>query len=369
MVTGSVPLVVPPDNEKSPSETHHTSSSKQSYPTPITTISTNTARILGRTLRYHITDNTPPGPSPANSVKTRQRPLASPQQVWAINIHGFYAGGGMYAHESRLLADAFGWRVVNPSLPGFGGSQPLPSGHVTPTDYAEVIVALMDHLGISKAILLGHSMGGALAIAVADLYPQRVSGVIYRDGAGTTAWRLDRRVSRLAKLLAPISGALTDLLDTGASFAWEVPSIILGSHKAGTLRDYLPDARHNLTHPVDILPVLKMLFTLDLAAATSRVVNQHHIPVLSMWGVWDNITPKCCAEEFATHSNTVTVWVPGGHAWMLADPWTQGASLLNHPSGQEFLAAITDPPGTPTQWQCSEDTMPREPNPTCHSGT
>ena len=42
-----------------------------------------------------------------------------------MSLHGYFAGGSMYARESELLAARFGWRVVNPSLPGFGGSDPL----------------------------------------------------------------------------------------------------------------------------------------------------------------------------------------------------------------------------------------------------
>ena len=48
-----------------------------------------------------------------------------PDQVWAVNIHGYFAGGAMYHRESEHLAESLGWRVVNPSLPGFGGSDPL----------------------------------------------------------------------------------------------------------------------------------------------------------------------------------------------------------------------------------------------------
>jgi hypothetical protein len=52
-----------------------------------------------------------------------RRPGSPP--IWAVNIHGYFAGGGMYWRESARLAEQLGWRVINPSLPGFGGSDPL----------------------------------------------------------------------------------------------------------------------------------------------------------------------------------------------------------------------------------------------------
>ena len=68
----------------------------------------------GRRLYFAVSDNAdahgPDGPG-------------SPP-VWAVNIHGFFAGGGMYWRESARLAEQLGWRVINPSLPGFGGKRP-----------------------------------------------------------------------------------------------------------------------------------------------------------------------------------------------------------------------------------------------------
>ena len=73
--------------------------------------------VDGRRLRYRVTDN----------VDALRRGDAGAPPIWAMSLHGYFAGGSMYARESELLASRFGWRVVNPSLPGFGGSDPLPT--------------------------------------------------------------------------------------------------------------------------------------------------------------------------------------------------------------------------------------------------
>ena len=281
----------------------------------------------GRTLRYQVTSNTP-------HPNTRTAP------VWAINIHGFFAGGSMYAHESRHLAKALGWHVVNPSLPGFGGSSPLPAGQVDAAHYTEVLAALMDHLDIEAAVLLGHSMGGALALAFAERYPDRVLGIIYRDGAGTTAWRKGR-LGTVARVLNPLSGGFADFVDTVASAAWEIPGMVAGGFTEVGSRAFLGDVRHNVRHLVDMVPVLHMLFAFDLAHAATSAVDDHAIPVLTMWGMWDRITPGECGDEFASHSRTKTVWVPGGHSWMFAQPWAQAATLVTDEIGHEFTDAVT----------------------------
>ena len=61
--------------------------------------------------------------------------------IWAVNIHGYFAGGGMYWRESARLAEQLGWRVINPSLPGFGGSDPLDWQDVSMESLAEQVMA------------------------------------------------------------------------------------------------------------------------------------------------------------------------------------------------------------------------------------
>ena len=89
--------------------------------------------VDGRRLRYAISDNEdaygPEGPG-------------SPP-IWAVNVHGYFAGGGMYWRESARLAQVTGWRVVNPSLPGFGGSDPLEWGDISMPNLAQQVDRIM----------------------------------------------------------------------------------------------------------------------------------------------------------------------------------------------------------------------------------
>ncbi len=59
-----------------------------------------------------------------------------------------------------------GFRVVATSLPGCGGSAPLPEGRTSADDYADRIEAVIDHVK-APVHLVGHSWGGTLAVATA----------------------------------------------------------------------------------------------------------------------------------------------------------------------------------------------------------
>ncbi|MGO4834485.1 alpha/beta fold hydrolase [Rhizobiaceae sp. 2RAB30] len=70
--------------------------------------------------------------------------------------------------------------------PGHGWSE-RGAGNDTPDGQAATIAALMDHLGIGRAIIVGHSFGGAVAAAFALRHPERTSGLVFVSAA-THPW-------------------------------------------------------------------------------------------------------------------------------------------------------------------------------------
>jgi pimeloyl-ACP methyl ester carboxylesterase len=77
--------------------------------------------------------------------------------------------------------------------PGHGWSS-RGSGNDTPPGQARTIAALMDAVGIEKAIVVGHSFGGGVAAAFALEYPERTLGLVFASAAshpwpgGGTSW-------------------------------------------------------------------------------------------------------------------------------------------------------------------------------------
>ena len=160
--------------------------------------------IDGRNFRYRVTDNDDAyGPDGVGTPP-----------IWAINLHGYFAGGSMYARESELLAERFGWRVVNPSLPAFGGSDPLELVDISLealTDHVEIV---RRELGITKCVVIGHSMGGAVAIRVVLERPDLVRSLILMDTSGWSFRPLDEGVAAMMSAFMAAfdpAGGLPDL--------------------------------------------------------------------------------------------------------------------------------------------------------------
>ena len=91
-----------------------------------------------------------------------------------VLLHGFPLDHHLWEEVVPLLEDTFD--LIIPDLRGFGDSTTIDSPHSI-DDYASDIAGLLDSLGIQKAAIVGHSMGGYVALAFARLYPERVSGL------------------------------------------------------------------------------------------------------------------------------------------------------------------------------------------------
>ena len=91
-----------------------------------------------------------------------------------VLLHGYPLDHLLWEDVAPLLEDTFD--LILPDLRGFGESTTVGSPY-TMDDYASDVAGLLDQLGIQKAAIAGHSMGGYVALAFARLYPERISGL------------------------------------------------------------------------------------------------------------------------------------------------------------------------------------------------
>ena len=109
--------------------------------------------------------------------------------VAVVALHGLPGT----VRDFRWLGAALAGRVrlVRVDLPGFGGT---PRGGRTVALRARFVVDVLDALGIERAVLLGHSMGGAVATAVAVDHPERALGLALVASVGFRPHRSLRRL-------------------------------------------------------------------------------------------------------------------------------------------------------------------------------
>jgi len=115
-----------------------------------------------------------------------------------ILIHGAGGNHQLWGHAVRSVQTADVYAI---DLPGHGRSGG--AGRSAIAEYAAFVIDFMDALQLERAVVAGHSMGGATAVTTALGYPERVSGLVL---VGTGA--------RLRVLQSILDGTLSDFEGT-----------------------------------------------------------------------------------------------------------------------------------------------------------
>jgi pimeloyl-ACP methyl ester carboxylesterase len=124
------------------------------------------------------------------------RPVGDFLDVQGVRLHYLVSGSGpcvVFFHGNGSLIGDFACsgvlagaaaqsRVVAFDRPGFGHSSRPRNRPWTPEQQAEIIAEALDRLGIERAVLVGHSWGTLVALALALRHPEKVSGLVLASG-------------------------------------------------------------------------------------------------------------------------------------------------------------------------------------------
>ena len=139
-------------------------------------------------------------------VRTREGRIATMEAGAGrplLMLHGL--GGTKISFLPTVAALAPDYRTIAMDIPGFGDSD-KPIGSYDAAFMARWAVALLDSLGIERADVLGHSMGGRVALELGMRHPDRVRGLILMTPS--LAWRGEKRWGPWLRLLRPELGFL-----------------------------------------------------------------------------------------------------------------------------------------------------------------
>jgi pimeloyl-ACP methyl ester carboxylesterase len=187
-----------------------------------------------------------------------------------------------------------GIRMITLDCRGHGQTVPLgPEEKIQIPQYAEDVLALMDHLHLKKAVVGGISMGAATALHLALTHPERVLGLVL----SRPAWLDSIRGSGLE-----IFGALAQLIRRYG--AWEGASRFQGSDEFRRIRASSPDNALSLlaqfAHPRAEETVAKLeRIPRHIPSHGREAWRRIQVPTLVLGNRLDGIHPFEFAEEFA----------------------------------------------------------------------
>ncbi len=235
-----------------------------------------------------------------------------------VLIHG---AGGNHLHwppEIRRLPDC---RVFAIDLPGHGKSRGR--GHQTIDAYAQSILDWMESIHLSRAVFVGHSMGGAIAQTLAYKHPEHVVAL----GLVGTGARL--RVSPL----------ILENTASPATFPTAIKTIIEWSFspQANARLVELAARRMAETRQTVLYGDFLACNTFDLMDSVAKI----RLPALVVCGDQDRLTPLRYSQYLADQiPNARLQIVPdAGHMVMLEQPQRVATAL------EEFVATLVYRPG------------------------
>ena len=154
-----------------------------------------------------------------NGFKVHYR-LAGSGQPLVVLLHGSFLSLRSWRLVFDRLAESVS--VLAFDRPGFGlTSRPLPSTATgvsyTPEAQSDLVIALMKKLGFNKAVLVGNSTGGTMALLTALRYPQHVDGLVLAGAmiySGYATSEIPAFMKPVMKAMTPIFSRLMKFLIT-----------------------------------------------------------------------------------------------------------------------------------------------------------
>jgi pimeloyl-ACP methyl ester carboxylesterase len=226
---------------------------------------------------------------------SRLRYLVAGEGEPLVLVHGLGGAAANWLALAPLLLP--GRRLIVPELPGHGGSSPLPAAPSL-SPYADRLGLLLEHEGATPAAVVGHSLGGAVALRLALRRPESVSALVLAAAAGISS------TTRSARYALTVTGILK-------------PGRKIAPHRRRVARSALLKrlvfGRWGASDPPALPPeVVEALLagparhTDTVSAATALVrddvrpdLERISCPVLVLWGARDNQLPVDDAFDYA----------------------------------------------------------------------
>lgn len=221
--------------------------------------------------------------------------------------------------QAKTLAQTH--RVIRPDLRGVGASN-VPEGPYLMETHAGDVAAVLDALGIKRATIVGHSIGGYVAIAFARMYTERLARL------ALVGSRIDADTAEVSKIRYDLAARAESEHSSAAIATWLYPRMFAPGR-------YESDPELTRT-------ILAMMNAADYrgAAATLRgmamrdpgtdIAPDLHVPALVVAGALDQSVPMEIARDAAAAfpNSRSEIARESGHLSMMEEPERVSALLV-----------------------------------------
>lgn len=245
-------------------------------------------------------------------------------------VHGLLGSHRLWAHVIDGLATQH--RVVAPDLFGHGSSA-KPRGDYSLGGYAAALRDLLDHLGIDRVTIVGHSLGGGIAMQFHYLFPGRVERLILVSSSG-----LGREITPLLRLGTLPSAELVLPILASAPVRWVSTAVARTLVKVGVpLHHDLHYSWKGFASLADtdmrrvFLTSSRSVFDPGGQSVTDQERSASAVPTMFVWGRDDRFIPidQAAAAAECLIDSRLEIFEDAGHFPHLDQP-------------ERFVQVVTD---------------------------
>lgn len=212
-------------------------------------------------------------------------------------------------------------RVVTLDLPGHGIS--VVTGECHTMEYlADVVAEAMTTLGVERFTVVGHSMGGYVALALAERHAERLEGVVLLSSTPNPDTE-EKRENRRREIALVKSGKKEML-------ARVAPAAGFAESNRKRLKDYIDDLAEQV-HVTEDEGIVALLNGMIERKDQNQMLQTSIVRQLFILGRKDGyIVPEVAEQMVANHPQAEVVWLDeSGHMGFIEEPERTAEALLN----------------------------------------
>jgi pimeloyl-ACP methyl ester carboxylesterase len=210
-------------------------------------------------------------------------------------LHSVFVDARAFAPLAELLSDEF--RVICPDLPGYGDSEKPPLNRFSygVDAFTEALVDLYGGLGLTRSIVVGHGLGGSIAMTLAARHPELVSRLVLID---PICRQIPLFLGHQALLVPFVGGFFYKQLIGRTVFRTIFRDRLYGEHtkvKSQTIDAYF-ESFNSPAGRGSLLATLRATSdTRPILAQTVRL----NVPTLIIWGRHDRFQPASFGQRLS----------------------------------------------------------------------
>jgi pimeloyl-ACP methyl ester carboxylesterase len=240
-----------------------------------------------------------------------------------VLLHGYLES--MYVWDDFLPLITPEVRVITVDIPGHGITDSVAEVH-TMEMMADILHDMLDAMGIERITMVGHSMGGYIALAFCEKYPESLDGLVLLSS--TPNADTEQKVDNRRREIELVRAGKKDML------AKVAPEAGFAVQNRKRFKDYIEDLVEQV-HITDDDGIVALLEGMITRKDQNEMLRESAVRQLFILGKLDNYIPVEAAEAFIEKNPQAQVaWLENsGHMGFIEEPQACAEALLGFIKG------------------------------------